>query len=121
MVELAQLVRAPGCGPGGRGFESHISPQRIRASAWIFFFFRVKYAVISHVEVNIKYKDMLKKAGMEIVGVSPEGELPEVVEIPSHPWFIGVQYHPELKSKPFDPHPLFIEFIKASIKQSRLV
>ena len=72
-------------------------------------------------EVNIKYKDMLKKAGMEIVGVSPEGELPEVVEIPSHPWFIGVQYHPELKSKPFDPHPLFIEFIKASIKQSRLV
>ena len=72
-------------------------------------------------EVNIKYKDMLKKAGMEIVGVSPEGELPEVVEIPSHPWFIGVQYHPELKSKPFDPHPLFVEFVKASIKQSRLV
>ncbi len=72
-------------------------------------------------EVNIKYKDMLKQAGMEITGLSPEGELPEVVEIPNHPWFIGVQYHPELKSKPFAPHPLFVEFIKASIKQSRLV
>ena len=72
-------------------------------------------------EVNIKYKEALQSAGMEISGVSPDGALPEVVEIPNHPWFIAVQYHPELKSKPFAPHPLFVEFIKASIKQSRLV
>ncbi len=72
-------------------------------------------------EVNIKYKEALQSAGMEISGVSPDGALPEIVEIPNHPWFIAVQYHPELKSKPFAPHPLFVEFIKASIKQSRLV
>lgn len=72
-------------------------------------------------EVNIKYKEMLSTAGMEISGLSPDGGLPEIVEIPNHPWFIGVQFHPELKSKPFAPHPLFVEFIKASIKQSRLV
>ena len=72
-------------------------------------------------EVNIKYKDALKSAGMEISGLSPDGLLPEVVEIPNHPWFVAVQYHPELKSRPFAPHPLFVEFVKASIKQSRLV
>ena len=72
-------------------------------------------------EVNIKYKDQLKSAGMEIVGLSPDGGLPEIVEIPNHPWFIGVQFHPELKSKPFAPHPLFVDFIRASIEKSRLV
>ena len=72
-------------------------------------------------EVNIKYKDQLKSAGMEIVGLSPDGGLPEIVEIPNHPWFVAVQFHPELKSKPFAPHPLFVDFVKASIKQSRLV
>ncbi|MBQ8750515.1 MAG: CTP synthase [Alphaproteobacteria bacterium] len=72
-------------------------------------------------EVNINYKDELEKAGMEITGFSPDGNLPEIVERKDHPWFVGVQYHPELKSKPFAPHPLFVEFIKASIKQSRLV
>ena len=66
-------------------------------------------------EVNIKYKDMLNKAGMSIVGLSPEGELPEIVERPEHPWFIGVQFHPELKSRPFAPHPLFVAFVKAAI------
>jgi CTP synthase len=53
--------------------------------------------------------------------MSPDGELPEIVEIPEHPWFIGVQYHPELKSKPFEPHPLFAGFIRAALDQSRLV
>jgi len=72
-------------------------------------------------EVNIKYKSQLAQGGMLITGTSPDGKLPEIVERPDHPWFIGVQFHPELKSKPFAPHPLFIEFVKASIKQSRLV
>lgn len=72
-------------------------------------------------EVNIKYKSQLAQGGMMISGISPDGKLPEIVERPDHPWFIGVQFHPELKSKPFAPHPLFVEFVKASIKQSRLV
>ncbi|MEM1313279.1 MAG: hypothetical protein AAGI51_01915, partial [Pseudomonadota bacterium] len=53
--------------------------------------------------------------------LSPDGQLPEIMEIPDHPWFIGVQFHPELKSKPFDPHPLFASFIEAAVTQSRLV
>ncbi len=72
-------------------------------------------------EVNINYKDRLEAAGMRFSGLSPDGLLPEIVEMPGHPWFIGVQYHPELKSKPFDPHPLFTSFIEAAIAQSRLV
>ena len=58
---------------------------------------------------------------MEIVGKSPDGLLPEVVEVKDHPWFIGVQFHPELKSKPFDPAPLFVSFVKAAINKSRLI
>ncbi len=72
-------------------------------------------------EVNINYKDRLERAGLRFSGMSPDGALPEIVEIPDHPWFVGVQYHPELKSKPFDPHPLFTSFIKAAVDQSRLV
>lgn len=72
-------------------------------------------------EVNVYYKERLEACGMLFSGLSPDGELPEIVEIPDHPWFIGVQFHPELKSKPFDPHPLFTSFIKAAIEQSRLV
>ncbi|MCC6470233.1 MAG: CTP synthase [Alphaproteobacteria bacterium] len=72
-------------------------------------------------EVNITYKDRLEAAGLKFSGMSPDGELPEIVEMPSHPWFVGVQFHPELKSKPFDPHPLFASFIKAAAEQSRLV
>jgi CTP synthase len=72
-------------------------------------------------EVNINYKGKLEDAGLRFSGMSPNGELPEIVEIPEHPWFIGVQYHPELKSKPFEPHPLFTSFIKAALDQSRLV
>jgi CTP synthase len=72
-------------------------------------------------EVNINYREVLERAGLLFSGLSPDGELPEIVEIPSHPWFIGVQFHPELKSKPFDPHPLFTAFVQAAVEQSRLV
>ncbi|MFM9842915.1 MAG: CTP synthase [Dongiaceae bacterium] len=72
-------------------------------------------------EVNINYKERLEKAGLRFSGMSPDGLLPEMIEMPGHPWFIGVQFHPELKSKPFDPHPLFTSFIGAAIQQSRLV
>ena len=72
-------------------------------------------------EVNIKYKEQLERAGMVISGTSPDGKLPEIVERPDHPWFVAVQFHPELKSKPFAPHPLFVEFVRAAIRQSRLV
>lgn len=72
-------------------------------------------------EVNIDYKERLEKTGLVFSGLSPDGVLPEIVERPDHPWFIGVQFHPELKSKPFDPHPLFTSFIQAAITQSRLV
>ena len=72
-------------------------------------------------EVNIDYRSDLEKAGLNFSGMSPDQRLPEIVEIPDHPWFVGVQFHPELKSKPFDPHPLFTSFVKAAIQQSRLV
>ncbi|MGM4918360.1 CTP synthase [Tardiphaga sp. 813_E8_N1_3] len=72
-------------------------------------------------EVNTAYKDRLEKHGLKFSGLSPDGVLPEIVEYENHPWFIGVQYHPELKSRPFEPHPLFASFIKAAAAQSRLV
>jgi len=72
-------------------------------------------------EVNIEYRKKLEEAGLKFSGLSPDGVLPEIVEIPGHPWFIGVQYHPELKSRPFEPHPLFNGFVKAALAQNRLV
>ena len=72
-------------------------------------------------EVNGHYKDALEANGLIFSGMSPDGTLPEIVERPDHPWFVGVQFHPELKSKPFAPHPLFASFIEAAVKQSRLV
>ena len=72
-------------------------------------------------EVNTTYRSQLEKAGLIFSGLSPDGLLPETVEYADHPWFIGVQYHPELKSKPFAPHPLFASFIAAAVVQSRLV
>jgi CTP synthase len=72
-------------------------------------------------EVNMAYRDRLEARGMVFCGTSPDGLLPETVEYADHPWFIGVQYHPELKSRPFDPHPLFRSFIEAAVEQSRLV
>tara|TARA_Y100001970_G_scaffold134928_1_gene166091 strand:- start:1505 stop:3133 length:1629 start_codon:yes stop_codon:yes gene_type:complete len=72
-------------------------------------------------EVNVEFKSELERAGLKFSGMSPDGLLPEIVEHDNHPWFIGVQFHPELKSKPFDPHPLFKDFVKAASKFSRLV
>ena len=72
-------------------------------------------------EVNTAYLDRLEQGGMRFCGMSPDGILPEIVEMEGHPWFIGVQFHPELKSRPFEPHPLFASFIEAAVLQSRLV
>jgi CTP synthase len=72
-------------------------------------------------EVNIHYRDALESSGLLFSGMSPDDQLPEIVERPDHPWFIGVQFHPELKSRPFEPHPLFAGFVEAALKQSRLV
>jgi CTP synthase len=72
-------------------------------------------------EVNINYRDQLEGNGLTFSGLSPDGILPEIVERPEHPWFIGVQFHPELKSRPFEPHPLFTSFVRAAVEQARLV
>jgi CTP synthase len=72
-------------------------------------------------EVDVAFRAALEEVGLHFSGMSPDGALPEIVEIPAHPWFIGVQFHPELKSKPFAPHPLFASFVKAAVEHSRLV
>jgi CTP synthase len=72
-------------------------------------------------EVNAELVPVLEKQGVIFSGMSPDGRLPEIMELADHPWFIGVQFHPELKSRPFDPHPLFASFIAAALDQSRLV
>jgi CTP synthase len=72
-------------------------------------------------EVAIKYRDKLEASGLCFSGMSPDGRLPEIVEMKGHPWFVGVQFHPELKSKPFAPHPLFADFVRAAVEQGRLV
>jgi CTP synthase len=72
-------------------------------------------------EVNPRYRNRLEATGLRFSAISPDGVLPEIVEFTDHPWFIGVQFHPELKSRPFAPHPLFASFIGAAVQQSRLV
>jgi CTP synthase len=72
-------------------------------------------------EVNVNYARQLEQHGMQVSGWSPDGRLPEIMEVTDHPWFIGVQFHPELKSRPLEPHPLFTGFIAAALQQSRLV
>ena len=72
-------------------------------------------------EININYRQKLEETGLRFSGLSPDGELPEIIEVPGHPWFVGVQFHPELKSKPYAPHPLFTSFIEAAVAQSRLM
>jgi len=72
-------------------------------------------------EVDMTYREAIEATGLKFSGISPDGKLPEIVEIPDHPWYIGVQFHPELKSRPFEPHPLFASFVEAAVKQSRLV
>ncbi len=82
---------------------------------------RIKERHRHRYEVNARYRERLEGAGMCFAGLSPDGLLPETIEFPEHPWFIGVQYHPELRSRPFEPHPLFASFIHAAVEQSRLV
>ena len=72
-------------------------------------------------EVNETYREALEAAGVRVSGASPDGRLPEIIELEGHPWFVGVQFHPELKSRPFEPHPLFASFVKAALEHSRLV
>ena len=72
-------------------------------------------------EVNMNFRQQLEATGLRFSGMSPDGQLPEVVELPSHPWFIGVQFHPELKSRPFAPHPLFESFIASALRKARLI
>jgi CTP synthase len=72
-------------------------------------------------EVDLKYREALEKQGILFSGMSPDGRLPEIIEAKDHPWYIGVQFHPELKSKPFQPHPLFRDFVRAAKENSRLV
>ena len=72
-------------------------------------------------EVNVNFREPLEATGLRFSGMSPDGVLPEIIELPGHPWFVGVQYHPELKSKPFAPHPLFAGFVAAAVRQARLV
>jgi CTP synthase len=72
-------------------------------------------------EVNVNFMPQLEEKGLKFSGLSPDGRLPEIVEYPDHPWFIGVQFHPELRSRPLDPHPLFVSYIKAAKERSRLV
>ncbi len=72
-------------------------------------------------EVDVQYRERLEACGLVFSGMSPDGKLPEIVEVKDHPWFIGVQFHPELKSKPFAPHPLFADFVRAAVEGARLV
>lgn len=69
-------------------------------------------------EVNLDYQDLFDQAGLVFSGLSPDGKLPEILERPDHPWFLGVQFHPELKSRPFEPHPLFVSFVNAALTQN---
>jgi CTP synthase len=82
---------------------------------------RIKERHRHRYEVNLRYRRALEERGLRFSGMSPDGLLPEIVELEGHPWFIGVQFHPELKSRPFEPHPLFASFIEAAVAQSRLV
>jgi CTP synthase len=116
-------VRRAGGDLGGTmrlgAYEASLAPESKIAS--IYDSTRISERHRHRYEVNTKYRSRLEAAGMRFAGMSPDGLLPETVEYPDHPWFIGVQYHPELKSRPFEPHPLFASFIAAAVEQSRLV
>ncbi len=105
---------------GSAPITAHLKPKA-RASRGIYGATEISERHRHRYEVNIAYRERLEDKGMVFAGMSPDGLLPETVEIPDHPWFIGVQYHPELKSRPFEPHPLFASFIAAAKAQSRLV
>ena len=123
MSTAGRQVREAGGDMGGTmrlgAYEARLAGNSVAASIYdsavIFERHRHRY------EVNVGYRERLEAQGLMFSGMSPDGLLPEIVERPDHPWFIGVQFHPELKSKPFDPHPLFDCFIAAAVRQSRLV
>ncbi len=100
-------------------YECHIRPESRVATIYGDEVIRERHR--HRYEVNVTYRDRLEAAGLRFSGLSPDGVLPEIVELDDHPWFVGVQFHPELKSKPFDPHPLFAAFIEAAVTRSRLV
>ena len=100
-----------GCGSNGRDFSSGWNCTPIN-QGWS------SYSMISG---RMPSGDMPEQRGMRFSGMSPDGILPEIIEYDDHPWFIGVQFHPELKSRPFEPHPLFASFVEAAVEQSRLV
>jgi len=100
-------------------YDSQLAPGSLAAS--IYGGARISERHRHRYEVNINYKERLEKAGLKFSGLSPDGVLPEIVENPDHPWFIGVQFHPELKSRLFEPHPLFTSFIAAALHLARLV
>ncbi|HEX3983737.1 MAG TPA: CTP synthase, partial [Acidisoma sp.] len=128
MTEWAQgneLIRREAQGDMGGSMRLGSYPATLAAGSLV----REVYSGVASIEerhrhryeVNIHYREQLEKTGLRFSGLSPDGVLPEIIEYPDHPWFIGVQYHPELKSKPFDPHPLFKGFIGACVAQARLV
>ncbi len=100
-------------------YECHIRPESRVAAIYGDEVIRERHR--HRYEVNVTYRDRLEAAGLKFSGLSPDGVLPEIVELDDHPWFVGVQFHPELKSKPFEPHPLFAAFIEAAVTRSRLV
>jgi len=123
MSEEGLQIRAEGGDLGGTmrlgAYPARLTPDS-RAAA-IYGIAEISERHRHRYEVNIAYRDALEKGGLTFSGMSPDGLLPEIVERPDHPWFVGVQFHPELKSKPFDPHPLFSGFIGAALRQARLV
>jgi len=96
-------------------------PCRLKEDTFAFNAYKTKDISERHrhrYEFNNEYKEILKEKGLTISGMSPTGDLVEIIEVKDHPWFLGCQFHPEFKSRPMDPHPLFRDFIKASMKNS---
>ena len=123
MSSEGQQIRAAGGDLGGTmrlgAYEAHLAGNSHVAA--IYGATTISERHRHRYEVNAAYREALEKGGLVFSGMSPDGLLPEIVERPDHPWFVGVQFHPELKSKPFDPHPLFAGFIEAALRQARLV
>ncbi len=118
-----RVERKPGDDKGGTmrlgAYDAHLADASLVARAYGTN--RIEERHRHRYEVDIAYRDRLEECGLRFSGMSPDGRLPEIVEHENHPWFIGVQFHPELKSKPFAPHPLFADFIRAAVETSRLV
>lgn len=117
------VARKPGDDKGGTmrlgAYDAHLTEGSLVAR--IYGKTRIEERHRHRYEVDTRYRDQLEGCGLVFSGMSPDGRLPEIVEHKDHPWFIGVQFHPELKSKPFAPHPLFADFVRAAVEVSRLV